>query len=198
MATYTEIVDRIMRGDYEDASPAERDDAVRSVIQACSVAAAAVTIQPIPFVDTALITPIQIVMVQAIGRIYGHQLDKKSVLEILSTFGASIVAQNVVLAAVKFIPFLGWLVTTSMAYALTWAIGEVSDYYFRNGRGVPDEELQSMFKRIYKQKHAEKKASSSEDSTLKQKLEQLKEAFDAGLLDHEEFDRKKQDVLADF
>jgi len=198
MATYTEIVERIMRGDYEDASAAERDEAVRNVIQACSVAAAAVTIQPIPFVDTALITPIQIVMVQAIARIYGHQLDKKSVLEILSTFGASIVAQNVIMAAVKFIPFLGWVVTTSMAYALTWAVGEVSDYYFRNGRGVPEEELQSMFTRIYKQKHAEKKAASKDNSTLKQKLEQLKEAFDAGLLDQDEFDQKKQDLLSDF
>ncbi len=198
MASYTEIIDRVMRGDYEDASPTERDDAVRHVIQACSVAAAAVTIQPIPFVDTALITPIQIVMVQAIARIYGHQLDKKSVLEILSTFGASIVAQNVIMAAVKFIPFLGWIVTTSMAYALTWAIGEVSDYYFRNGRGVPQEELQSMFSRIYKEKHAEKKAANADDGTLKQKLEQLKEAFDAGLLDEAEFNQKKEDVLTDF
>jgi uncharacterized protein (DUF697 family) len=198
LSTYTEIVDRIMRGDYEDATAAERDEAVRNVIQACSIAAAAVTVQPIPFVDTALITPVQIVMVQAIARIYGHQLDKKSVLEILSTFGASIVAQNVIMAAVKFIPFLGWVVTTSMAYALTWAIGEVSDYYFRNGRGVPEEELQSMFTRIYREKHAEKKASGSADSTLKEKLEQLKEAFDAGLLDQAEFDRKKEEVLSNF
>jgi uncharacterized protein (DUF697 family) len=198
VASYTEIIDRIMRGDYEEASDADRDDAIRSVIQACSITAAAVTIQPIPFVDTALITPIQIVMVQAIARIHGYQLDKKSVVEILSTFGASILAQNVIMAAVKFIPFLGWIVTTSMAYALTWAVGEVSDYYFRNGRGVPQEELQSMFNRIYREKHAEKKAANSGDGTLKEKLEQLKEAFDAGLLEESEFNKKKEDVLSGF
>lgn len=198
MASYTEIIERVMRGDYEDASAVERDEAIRSVIQACSIASAAVTIQPIPFVDMALITPIQIVMVQAIARIHGHNLDKKSVLEILSTFGASLLAQGVIMGAVKFIPFLGWIVTTSMAYALTWAVGEVSDYYFRNGRGVPQEELQSMFTRIYKEKHAEKKAANSGDGTLKEKLEQLKEAFDAGLLDEDEFAQKKEDVLAGF
>ena len=45
------------------------------------------------------------------------------------------------MAAAKLIPFAGALITISMAYALTWAIGEVSDHYFRNGRGVPQSEL---------------------------------------------------------
>src|SRR5689334_1110617 len=117
MATYSEVLDRVMRGDYGSATDEERAEAVRKVIQACSVAASAVTIQPFPFVDTALLAPIQIAMVQAIGRVRGHQLDGKSVLEILSTLGASIVAQNAIMAAAKFIPFLGWVVTLSMAYA---------------------------------------------------------------------------------
>ena len=49
-----------------------------------------------------------------------------AVSEILSTLGASIIAQNVIMAAAKLIPFLGWLITISMAYALTYAIGEAS------------------------------------------------------------------------
>lgn len=198
MASYTEILDRVMRGDYADASPEERRDAVQGVIQACAVAASAVTVQPFPFLDAALITPIQIGMVQAIGRIHGHQLDRKSVLEILSTLGASIVAQNAVMAAAKFVPFLGWLVTLSMAYALTWAIGEVSNHYFENGRGVPEEDLQAMFKRVYAEKRREKQAANKGNETLKDKLEQLKAAYEAELIDEEEFRRKKEELLAGF
>ncbi|MBL8943758.1 MAG: DUF697 domain-containing protein, partial [Myxococcales bacterium] len=132
MSGHLDTIRRVLDGDYTDASDEDRQRAVRELVQVCSVAAGAMTIQPFPLLDTALIAPIQIAMVQGIGKIHGHKLDTKSVLEMLSTFGASIVAQNVIMAAAKLIPFFGWVVTISMAYAMTWAIGEVSDHYFRN------------------------------------------------------------------
>lgn len=198
MATYQETVSRVMAGGYDSASDAEKAEAVRQIIQLGSVAAGAVAFQPFPFLDTLLISPIQIGMVQAIGRIYGFRLDKTSILEILSTFGASIVAQNVMMAAAKFVPFFGWVVTISMAYALTWAIGEVSDHYFRTGRGAKPDELRSMFNRVYKEKRAEKEAAHKDNTRLKDRLEQLKEAFEAGLIDDDEFRKKKEDLLSDF
>jgi len=198
MASYLETLRRVMDGDYATASQDEKNAAIKDVIQVCSIAASAVTIQPIPLLDTALISPIQIAMVQAIGRVHGYKLDKKSILEILGTFGASLVAQNVIMAAAKLIPFAGALITISMAYALTWSIGEVSDHYFRNGRGVPQSELRDMFKRIYEQKKSEKQAAHKADETLKNKLEMLKKAYEAGLLTDEEFARKKEDLLRSF
>jgi uncharacterized protein (DUF697 family) len=198
MPSYTDTLSRVMSGGYDDASEEERDEAVRDVTQVCSVAAAALTIQPIPFVDSALIIPIQVGMVQAIGRIRGHSLDRKAVLEILSTFGASIVAQNVAIAAAKFVPFFGWVVAPSMAYALTWAIAEVADHYFRNGRGVPPDELREMFSKVYRQKRTEKEAANKENDSLKAKLQQLKDAYEAGLLDEDEFSAQKEKILADF
>jgi uncharacterized protein (DUF697 family) len=198
MATHFETIRRVMEGGYDDASDEVKVGAVRDVIQVCSVAAGAVTLQPFPLVDFVLVSPIQIAMVQAIGRIHGHKLDQKSVLEILSTFGASLVAQNAIMAAAKFIPFAGWAVSISMAYALTYAIGEVADFYFKSGRGVEQETLKSMFDRVYREKKAEKQASAQGDSTLKDRLEQLKDAFESGLLTEEEFEKKKQDLLADF
>ena len=199
MATsYAEVIDRVMRGDYDEAAEAERAEAVRMTIQACAVAGAALTIQPFPFVDTALLAPVQIAMVQAIGRIHGHRLDHRTVLEILSTLGASIVAQNAIMAAAKFVPFLGWVVTISMAYALTWAIGEVSDQYFRSGRGVSSDELRAKFKEVYRAKRKEKQDQHADNERLKDKLTQLKEAFEAGLIDEAQFSRKKEELLSDF
>lgn len=198
MSSHLETLKRVLDGNYEDASEAEKTQAVRELIQVCSVAAGAMTVQPIPFVDTALIAPIQIGLVQGIGKIHGYKLDQKSILEMLGTFGASIVAQNLIMAAAKLIPFFGWVITISMAYALTWAIGEVSDHYFRNDRKVDEAELKAMFERIYKSKKDEKSKEHKRDDSLKSKLEQLKEARKSGLLTDEEFEAKKAALLADF
>lgn len=198
MSSHIETLKRVLDGNYEGASDEEKARAVRELVQVCSVAAGAMTIQPLPLLDTALIAPIQIGLVQGIGKIHGYKLDQKSILEILSTFGASIVAQNLIMAAAKLIPFFGWIFTISMAYALTWAIGEVSDHYFRNDRKVDEHELRAMFERVYKSKKEEKAAQHKRDGSLKAKLEELKEARAAGLLTEEEFEAKKAALLANF
>ena len=48
------------------------------------------------------------------------------------------------------------------------------------------------------QKRAEKEAEHKSNETLKDKLQQLKDAFEAGLLDEDEFAAKKEDLLKDF
>ncbi len=198
MGKYMETLERVMAGDYEGATDEERHEAVREVIQVCSLASSAVTIQPFPLLDVALITPIQIAMVQGIGRVHGHDLDRKSVLEILTTLGASIVAQNAMMAAAKCIPVLGWIMTLSMAYALTYAIGEVSDHYFRHGRGVDPDDLRSMFRKVYDEKKAEKERAHRTDSELRRKLKLLEQLRADGLLDDDEFQAKKEALLEDF
>jgi uncharacterized protein (DUF697 family) len=198
MSSYVDTLKRLVQGDYTEATPEERAKAAAEVIQMSSIASAAVAVQPFPLVDAILITPVQILMVQAIAKIHGYSLDRKSVLEILSTLGASLVTQNLILAAAKLIPFAGWVVGISMAYALTWAVGEVSLHYFKSGRGMAKEDLESMFQKIYKEKRAEKEAEHAADVSLKTRLEQLNEAREAGLLSEEEFTAKKEDVLKSF
>lgn len=198
MAGHLETIKRVLDGNYEDASDEDRARAVKELVQVCSVAAGAMAVQPIPFLDTALIAPIQIGMVQGIGKIHGYKLDAKSVIEVIGTFGASVVAQNVIMAAAKFIPFVGWVVTISMAYALTWAIGEVSDHYFRNGRRVDEAELKAMFERIYRAKKAEKTAAHKGDKTMREQLAALERARKDGVLTEAEFEAKKAELLARF
>jgi uncharacterized protein (DUF697 family) len=193
---YIETINRVTTGNFDGATDEERKAAVKEVITVCAVAASAVTIQPFPVADVVLMSPIQMAMVQAIGRVHGHKLDKKAILEILSTFGASLIAQNVIMAAAKLVPFLGSIVAMSMAYALTFAIGEVSDYYFTHGRGVPASELKERFQSIYKEKKAEKERAAKDNKLLKQKLDALKKAFEQGVLTEEEFNKKKEDALA--
>ena len=195
---YTDTLGRVMGGSWRDATDEDKAIAVRDLVQVCSVAAGAVAIQPLPLVDIALLAPIQIGLVQGIGRIHGYDLDRKSVVEILSTFGASLVSQHVVLAAVKLVPFAGWVLGVSMSYALTYALGEVSDHYFKTGRGCSSRELREMFDRVYENKKRDKQAAHTKDASLKAKLEQLKDAYAAGLMTEEEFSRKKEEVLRGF
>jgi uncharacterized protein (DUF697 family) len=192
---YSETIGRVMHGDYSRATEAERAAAVRDVTVVSSVAAAAVTIQPVPLVDVALLAPIHIGMVQAIGRIHGHSLDLKSAVEMIASFGASIVVRGVAFSALKILPVFGWAAAASVAYATTYAIGEVSHCYFKSGRGMSASELRSAYRSVYEAKRAEKEAQVKNDASLKERLRQLNEAFAAGLLSEEEYRKKKEDVL---
>ena len=195
MAGYADTIGRVMSGEYADADEETRRQAVRKLVTVCSASAAAVTIQPIPLLDAALISPIQMLMVQGIGHTYGYELDRKSIIEMLSTFGASILSQNLMMAAGKLVPFVGWAMSASMAYALTYAIGEVSQAYFASGRGLTSSQMTDMFKSVYQAKRKEKR-SDMKNGSLKDRMAQLRDAYEANLISEEEFERKKAELLA--
>ncbi len=190
-----ETIARVMHGNFENATDAEKLAAVRDVTVACSVAAAAITVQPVPLLDIALLAPVHVGMVQAIGQVHGHKLDAKSVVEMLATFGGTIVTRSILGSVVKVIPVFGWAASASMAYAMTYAIGEVSHCYFASGRGLSSIQLRSMFRSVYDAKRAEKAAAAKANETLKEKLRQITDAYEAGLLTAEEYREKKEQVL---
>jgi uncharacterized protein (DUF697 family) len=194
---YLETIARVMHGNFENATDADKLAAVRDVTVVCSVAAAAAAVQPVPLLDIALIAPIHVAMVQAIGQVHGHKLDAKSVVEVLATFGGSIVTRSVLGSVVKFIPVFGWAASASMAYAMTYAIGEVSHCYFASGRGLSSSELRSMFRSVYDAKRAEKVSAAKGSDTLTERLRQVTQAYESGLLTEEEYRKKKEDVLKD-
>jgi uncharacterized protein (DUF697 family) len=192
---YLETIARVMHGNFEHATDAEKLAAVRDVTVVCSVGAAAVTVQPVPLLDIALLAPIHVGMVQAIGQVHGHKLDAKSVVEMLATFGGTLVTRSILGSVVKVIPVFGWAASASMAYAMTYAIGEVSHCYFASGRGLSSSQLRTMFRSVYDAKRAEKADAAKANETLKDKLRQITDAYEAGLLTAEEYREKKEQVL---
>jgi len=192
---YLETIARVMHGNYEHATDAEKLAAVRDVTVVCSAAAAAIAVQPVPLLDIALLGPVHVGMVQAIGQVHGHKLDAKTVVEMLATFGGSLVTRSVLGSIVKVIPVFGWAASASMAYAMTYAVGEVSHCYFASGRGLSSSQLRSMFRATYDAKRAEKAEAARTNETLKDKLRQLIDAYEAGLLTEEDYRRKKEEVL---
>lgn len=95
------------------------------VIHGASIAAAAAGagLAQIPTSDNAAITPIQVSMIIALGKIQGVSLDKSAALVILSTASAGIVGRTVSQVAVGWIPGYGNAINASTAAGITEAIG---------------------------------------------------------------------------
>lgn len=74
----------------------------------------------------------------------------------------------------------------------------VYGYDFEPGRGVSPDDRRTRLKKVFKEKNTEKIHAHKGDSALKERPEQLKEAFAVGLIDEEIFNAKKQDILSEF
>jgi uncharacterized protein (DUF697 family) len=175
-------------------SEPDADQAAR-VIRNYSIAAAAAAVQPLPLVDLALLTPIQVGMVRSIAMVYGQPLGLRSALELLGTFGTSLVAQHAVMAAVKLAPGAGLPVAISVAYAITYAIGEASKVHFERGPLLSNENLRDVFRRTYrKQRGAVKHAVK--DKRLVGELRRLTQARRNGQIDDAEYERRKRALIS--
>ena len=94
---------------------------------AASAAAAAAGLAQIPGSDNAVITPIQVAMIIAIGEVHGQQLSKSAALSTLSAVSAGIAGRTLSQFLVGWIPGYGNAVNATTAFAITEAIGWGAD-----------------------------------------------------------------------
>jgi uncharacterized protein (DUF697 family) len=139
------------------------DDQKRSrIIHIFSVTCAAVAVQPIPFADIFVLTPIQAYMGVRLSAIRGMPLSeaeaKDLLKEIAGVVGLGLAAQQAALGAYKVgLPFLAGFTTIPLVYGLTYAIGCVMDFYLeRKSRG------QTMSKADIKSAWAKARAEGKE------------------------------------
>jgi uncharacterized protein (DUF697 family) len=139
----------------------DKDEKVDKIINIYSWICATIAIQPIPFADLFILSPIQIIMGEKIGKIRGYSLLNNSpsniLKEITGALGLGILAQQIAIGAYKtIIPFYGAVTTIPMVYGLTYGIGQVMDYYIltKMSNSIPNKE---EMKKIYKQSEKEGK-----------------------------------------
>lgn len=135
--------------DKSEATPAERTEAARGVVQTSALAAAAVALAPLPILDIVAITPLQAAMVMGVGKVYGRTLDltesKEVLVELASVCGAGLIARQVFTTATKFLlPGLGGVLSAPYAFAVTWAMGVTAIGYFED-IGGNKEKLRRVF-----------------------------------------------------
>jgi uncharacterized protein (DUF697 family) len=187
------------------ASAAERTGAVAELIRKTSATAAVAAMQPFPLVDAAILTPLQHRLVRSIARIRRCRLDDDDIKGMFRAVRGPIVASQATIAGAKvflLVPFFPAAVGVSLAYALTHAIGEVTDEYLSQpGMEVEDMKprLAVVSKRRFRQvlhvKRAQVRAMFSEPQT-RRKIRELGKAARAGQIGPAEEVRQMDALLA--
>jgi uncharacterized protein (DUF697 family) len=121
-----------------------RDENVDEVIKSAALLSGAVAIEPIPFADILVITPVQAKMVLHIGKIYGFEITPERAREIVQELGVTVAygvaARQVMRGLAKLaLPVIGGIITAPAVYGWTFALGRVAQNYFeRKTLGLPD------------------------------------------------------------
>ncbi|WP_084049817.1 YcjF family protein [Deinococcus hopiensis] len=114
------------------------------VIKSAALLAGAIAVEPIPFADMLLITPVQVKMVLHVGKIYGFEITPERAREITQELGATVaygmLARQVMRGLAKLaLPVIGGLITAPAVYGWTYALGRVAQNHFeRKRQGLPD------------------------------------------------------------
>jgi uncharacterized protein (DUF697 family) len=168
--TYRDLLKKATDGGFDGASEEEKTRVVEETVRMSSSRAALVVLQPLPLVDGALLTPLHRKMVQCIGRVRGHP-EQEATDAIFRALLGRLVAPHLTIAGIKCIPFVPVLpdiLAMSVAYALTYTLGTVSDDCFRVPALPPPPEIRTRFDAIYRRKLA---------VTYREKLDEVKAKF---------------------
>jgi uncharacterized protein (DUF697 family) len=115
----------------------EHEETMR-IIKERSLWCAGVSLEPVPFLDLAVILPLHIKMVIDIGETYGFGLSreraKEIALELAGTIALNYAARLATRSAMKAIPIFGAVLNAPLVYTSTYALGVVAERYFRARR----------------------------------------------------------------
>lgn len=157
----------ISKEDFEKKLVEEHSSACHAAIHSAIVAISAVAggLAQIPTSDAVVITPIQITMITAIGKIFDIRIGEAGAKSIIASFSTAIVGRRLSQILVGWIPGVGNVINIATAVALTETLGWNAVDHFA---GIKAEEC-------YKEaKHFEKFTRDFES-----KIEEIKELFEA-------------------
>jgi len=108
-----------------------------SLIKKFSSIAAGIGAIPIPVSDIIILTPLQLLLIGIIGGLSCKTVSKETAMEFLAasgiTIGAGLVFRAIARQLVKLIPAGGSIISATIAYNGTFAIGKSAEFYFFEG-----------------------------------------------------------------
>ncbi|MDY7094399.1 MAG: GTPase [Acidobacteriota bacterium] len=120
-------------------------DLAQEVVKATTVVCSGIAAVPIPVADAVPLTAAQILMIVAIGFVSGRDLSKKTAGEFASAMGANVgaafVFREIARGLAKLIPGAGSVISSAVAGAATWALGQAAILYFIDGASAEDAKL---------------------------------------------------------
>ncbi|RJF73902.1 DUF697 domain-containing protein [Deinococcus cavernae] len=145
------------------------DENAEQVIKSAAMLSGAVSVEPIPFADILLITPVQVKMVLHIGKIYGFDITPERAAEIAQELGATVAyglaARQVMRGLAKMaLPVIGGLITAPAVYGWTFALGRLAQNYFERKRaGLPPSVRQEQKRIVQESKTQSRRMLPSAD-----------------------------------
>lgn len=163
--------------DIENRTDLSDDQKRSQIIHIFSVTCAAVAVQPIPFADIFVLTPIQAYMGVRLSAIRGMPLSEAEAADLLKEIagivGLGMAAQQVALGLYKVgLPFLAGFTTIPLVYGLTYAIGRIMDYYLEKkskGQILSNTDMKAMWGKF--REEGKQKAKNSRKQVLLKKDE---------------------------
>jgi uncharacterized protein (DUF697 family) len=161
---------------------------------------------PIPLVDFAAVTAIQLEMLQQLAQLYGVNYSKSLGKTFVSALTGTTIAR-LGASFLKAIPGVGSLLGgASMALASgasTYAVGQVAINHFSRGGSLSDfveEQARAAYEAAFERGKSYVSTVENDQGTdaarIYQSLAQLGQLRDQGILTEEEFQAKKQELLA--
>lgn len=151
-----DLIDRVKRQifEIEERTDLTTEEKVSRITHITCATCAGVAVQPIPFADIFILTPIQAYMGTRIAAIHGVPVSESEaadiIKEILGVIGMGFAAQQIALGIWKtLIPGAGGFMTIPIVYGLSYAIMRVMDAYFTAKaakRKLTPEEIKSIWK----------------------------------------------------
>lgn len=145
--------------EIENRNDLSEQEKVDRLIVIGSTFCSGLAIQPIPFADIFILTPVQAYFASRIAKVrqvpisesQSHELVK----ELIGIVGMGIIAQNIGIAAWKVVTLgFGGLFTIPLVFSLSYAILKVCDIYFQkkqNGIKLNKDEIMKIFRKYRKE-----------------------------------------------
>ncbi|MGE0707681.1 MAG: SHOCT domain-containing protein [Planctomycetota bacterium] len=153
-----EVVDELVEAftgvfRFEPDPSLDEEASVDKVVHETGVVAGLIAcVQPIPAADVVVLTPLHVKLALQIGRIKGFELTRERAAEMVSevtgTVWLALTSQALIGIVGKIVPLARLVLTYPLNYAATWAIGQVTAYYFdclRAGATPRPEDLRRVF-----------------------------------------------------
>lgn len=205
--------------DQQTSKPvkAAASQTVSEIISRHTYWAVATGMIPIPVVDIAAVTAIQLDMLKQLSTYYDldySEVQGKSWIGALTASTMSSILARLGASAIKTIPVVGTVLgVTSMAIlsgASTYAIGQVFMTHFEDGGSLMDFEA-DKFKQYYEEKMKEgknyakeftekfkKEVEQDDNRGVSKRLEELASMHKAELISDEEYAALRKEILNDF
>ena len=163
--------------EIEKRTDLTNDQKVTRICTVFGTTCAAVAVQPIPFADIFVLTPIQALMGKKIADIRGYNISEAGAKEIFKELaglvGLGLLSQQLVIGAYKTVlPFVGGFTTIPLVFGLTYGMGKVMDYYFEKkikGQKVDPEMIKAIFRNA--KAEGKQKAKENKEEINKRKKE---------------------------